>query len=46
MDKLHSEQSETETAVRAEWVKPEMVTLDAGSAEVGDFASADGNIAS
>ncbi|MFN3389576.1 MAG: hypothetical protein ACK40O_11660 [Allosphingosinicella sp.] len=48
MDQPHTEQPESaaEAKPRTDWLKPEIVTLDAGSAEVGDAASADGNIAS
>lgn len=46
LDHLQSEQSDqpAETSPRAEWAKPEVVRLDAGSAEQGDVILPDGNV--
>ena len=44
MERSKSEQAEREfePAPRAPWVKPEIGTLEAGAAELGDIINADG----
>lgn len=44
MERLDSEQptQSAQSGRRAEWVRPEVMSLDAGAAELGDISNDDG----
>ena len=46
MNEQHQDQEAGATSAnpRAEWVRPELYSFEAGSAEAGDISNPDGNI--